>query len=288
MIDTGHILGAINLFKQQTLEEPLNWWPFYRLAWCYNQLDQQDSAFIYAEQAFALEPGNERCLTEVLKSLSSKPEEVLRYSSFIAGGGVCRYRLARAELQVELLETPSYLWLINSFENGDSAQMADAGVWLSFLEEENSLQYIEKAVALVPGESFYRSVYIGFLIDELLFENAIEQFEILKQYSESNVYFWQTASSLFQAMGDDIGAIEASRRAYECRMVPATAADLGWKLYFYGRGLLREENFSEAIPFLIESNLLWSSDSLWALKSDSLLNLLNEYTSTASGFGEPL
>lgn len=282
------MLGAVDLFKQQTMEDPLGWWSYYRLAWCYNQLDQQDSAFVYAKEAFALDPGNERCLTELLKSLSNKPEEVLQYTSFVAGGGVCRYRLARAELQLDMSEETSFLWLIDSFENGDSVAMADAGCWLSILMEESSLQYIEKSLFLFPDEDFYRSVYIGFLIEELLLENAVEQFEILKENCESDGYFWQTASSLFQALGDDIGAIEASRRAYEYRKVPATAADLGWKLYFYGRGLLREDRFTEAIPFLSESSTLWSPESLWAMKADSLLNLLNEFTSTSSGFGEPL
>lgn len=288
MIEEGDVLGAVDLFKQQTIDSPLNWWPYYRLAWSYNQLDQLDSAFVYAKKAFALEPGNERCLTELLKSLSNRPEEVLEYSSFVVGGGVCRYRLARAELQLDMQAASSFLWLIDSFENGDSVAMADAGCWLSFLEEEGSLQYIEKSVLLFPDEDFYRSVYISFLIEELLLENAVAQFELLKENSDGDVYFWQTASSLFQALGDDIGAIEASRRAYECRMVPVTAADLGWKLYFFGRGLLREDNFNEAIPFLVESRALWSTDSLWAVKSDSLLNLLNEFTSTSSGFGEPL
>ena len=247
---------------------------------------------MFAESALALNPGSERCLSELLKSISSQPELVLEYSSLVSGGGVCRYRFARAEIEIDKAEKISLEWLENSF-NSDSysysdSAAADAGCWLSILYGETGLRYIERSVELMPEEEFYRSLYIEKLIDYSMLTQASDQFEILKEAGSDGLYFWQTASSVFDALGDSVGAIEASRRAYELRRVPSSAADLGWKLYFYGRGLVRDGLFAEAILPLRESSALWSHDSLWAVKSDSLLDLMNEFTSTSGGYGEPL
>ncbi|MCD4708734.1 MAG: hypothetical protein K8S62_13455 [Candidatus Sabulitectum sp.] len=223
-----------------------------------------------------------------MKALSDQPDRVLEYSYLICGGGVCRYRLARAEIELDLLEKSSLDWLESSFDSGIDSVAADAGCWLSILHGDTGLHYIERSVELMPEEEFYRSLFIDKLIDAGNLEIAAAQFEIFKETNSGGLSFWQTASSVHDALGDDPGAIEASRRAYEIRRIPSSAADLGWKLYFYGRSLMREGSMTDAVPYLRESSCLWSGDSLWAVKSDSLLDLMNEFTSASEGYGEPI
>ncbi len=275
-------------YRQQSEAQPSNWWSFYRAAWCYNLLDLPDSAGLYAGKALRIQPASERCLTELLKSLASQPETILEYSYLVAGGGTCRYRLARAEIELDLPEKPSFDWLENSFESGIDSVAADAGCWLSILYGDAGLRYIERSVELMPEVEFYRSLLIDKLIDDGKLEIAAAQFEILKETGSGGLSFWQTASSVHDALGDSRGAIEASRRAWEIRRTPSSAADLGWKLYFYGRELMRNGCMMDAVPTLRESSALWSNDSLWAVKSDSLLDLMNEFTSTSEGYGEPM
>lgn|GEM_PF-484230 len=285
---SGNILEALSFYRHQCSAQPLNWWPFYRAAWCSNLLDLPDSAMVYAEAAMRLQPAGEGCLSELLEALSDEPMRVLEYSSLLSGGGSCRYRLAKAEIDLNLPEKPSLDWLVSSFASGTDSVSADAGCWLSILYGDSGLAYIEKSVELMPEQEFYRCLLIDKLITAGLPDAAAIHFELLKETGSEGLSFWQTASSLYDALGDPSGAIEASRRAYQLRRTPSTAADLGWKLYFVGRDAMRDGNLIEAIPYLRESSGVWSRDSLWALKSDSLLILVNEYTGTAGGFGEPL
>ena len=288
LVQSGDITEALSSYCVQSQRQPANWWAYYRAAWCFNLLDVPDSAEVYAGVALGLQPANERCLAELLKSLSEKPEEVLEYSYLVRGGGSCRYRFARAEMDLDLPCKSSLDWLENSFLSDIDSVAADAGCWLAILHGDSGLPYIERAVELMPEEEFYRCLYVDKLIDEGLLEEAIVQFGILKESGSVGLSFWQTAASLHEAMGDPVSAIESSRRAWEIRMTPSSAADLGWKLYFHGRDLIRNGMMSDAIPPLIESSNLWSNDSLWAVKSDSLLILINEFTSTSEGFGEPI
>jgi tetratricopeptide (TPR) repeat protein len=285
---SGSISGALTLYCEQSRIQPYSWWPFYRAAWCFNLLDLPDSAGVYAERALSLQPASERCLSELLKSLSEQPEQVLEYSYLVSGGGPCRYRLARAEIELDLQDKPSLNWLKNSFATGTDSVAADAGCWLSILYSDSGLRYIETSVNLRSEEEFYRAMLIGKLIDENLTDRAIAEFVILKETTSGGLVFWQTASRVCDALGDSPGAIEASRRAWEMRKTPSASADLGWKLYFYGRDLMRRGLMQEAVPYLRESSTLWSGESLWAVKSDSLVDLLNQFTTEAQGFGEPL
>jgi tetratricopeptide (TPR) repeat protein len=287
-VESGNILEAESFYRLQCIAQPLNWWPFYRTAWCSNNLDRPDSALVYAETALRLQPSSENCLSELMKSLSSEPARVLQYSNLVSGGGSCRYRLARAEIDLSLSEKPSLDWLQNSFSSGVDSVSADAGCWLSILHGDSGLVYIQQSVLLMPEEEFYQCLFIEKLISNAMLDMAAIQFELLKETSSGGLSFWQTASSLYDALGDQGGAIEASRRAFELRQIPSTAADLGWKLYFYGRSIMREGSLIEAMPYLRESRELWNSDSLWAVKSDSLLDLINQFTGTAEGFGEPI
>ncbi len=242
---------------------------------------------VYAETALNLQPSNERCLAELLKSLVDEPERVLQYSYLIHGGGTCRYRLAQAEIKLDLAEKVSLEWLEMAYESETDSVAADAGCWLSIIHGDSGLEFVEKSVLLSPEVEFYRSLLVSKLVNAGLLEQASLQFEILKRTGFSGYSFWRTASSLYEASGDFDGAIEASRRAYQLRQIPGTAADLGWKLYFAGRELLRNQQLTEAQLPLREASVLWSSDSLWAVKSDSLLDLVNEFTST-EGYSEPI
>lgn len=266
----------------------MDWWPRYRAAWCLNNLDMPDSARVLASEALSLAPGSECCLAELLKAVSDEPDRVLEYSYLVSGGGSCRYRLARAELQKGDFQGESLAWLLDSFENGDSASAADAGCWLSILFPDKGLQYIERSVELMPGEVFYRCLLVERLIDFGDVQGASAEFDALSPECADDVHYWGTAASLHEALGETSAALEASRRAYQLRMVPATAADLGWRLYFAGRDLIRENRMSEAVPFLIECSSVWSPESSWALRADSLLDLTNLFTSVSDGFGEPL
>lgn len=270
------------------MERPLDWWSRYRAAWCFNHLDFPDSAEVYASAALSLAPGNESCLGELLKAISHDPERVLGYSYLVAGGGVCRYRLAKASIQTGDVGGESVLWFLDRFENGDSASSADAGCWLSILFPAKGLQYIERSVELMPCEQFYRCLLIEKLIDSGFIERAVAEFALLSENCEENTGYWQTAASVHEALSEPLAAIEDSRRAYQSRRDPSTGADLGWRLYFYGRDLVRENLISAAVPVLQQCSLVWSSDSAWALRADSLLNLMNQFTSVSEGFGEPL
>jgi tetratricopeptide (TPR) repeat protein len=243
---------------------------------------------IYASEALSLSPGNESCLADLLKALSDTPEGVLGYSPLVSGGGVCRYRLARAEIELGHLSGGSVLWLLNEFDQGDSASAADAGCWLSILFPEKGLQYLERAVDLMPDEQFYRCLLVEQLVRGNFTERALEEFEPLRNSELKDVGYWQAAASVYEATGDNVGAIEASRQAYSMRRVPSTGADLGWRLYFHGVRLVRENRMSDAVPFLTQCSDVWSSDSSWALRADSLLDLMNVFTSISDGYEEPL
>jgi len=273
----------------QSREQPSNWWPFYRAAWCFNLLDLPDSARIYAEKALSIQPASERCLSQLLKSISDQPELVLGYSYLVSGGGACRYRLARAEIELDLAVKPSLEWLDSMYSAGEDSAAADAGCWLCILDYRDAgFEYIQRSVELVPGSVFYRSLLIDKLIQQGNTDMAVAEFDTLRQADAGGLLLWQTASSVLEATGDSLGAIEASRQAWRIRMTPSTSADLGWKLYFYGRELVRNGEMQAAVPYLRESSVLWSGESLWAVKSDSLIDLMNQFTSVSDGYGEPL
>jgi len=287
-LQQGDVSSALRCYLSESEEHPLDWWPSYRAAWCFNLLDKPDSAAILAQAALALAPCEERCLGELLKSVSHDPERVLQYDYLVSGGGVCRYRLARAEIDTGDTGGESVLWLLNEFDTGDSASAADAGCWLSILFPEKGTLYIERSVALAPHEVFYRCLYIERLVDSGLLARAEQELALLSETCEENLNYWQAAASLYEAEGDPLAAIEASGKAYSLRQVPSTGADLGWRLYFHGRDLVRENRISEAVPFLYQCSDTWSPESSWALRADSLLDLMNEFTSVSDGFGEPL
>lgn len=260
----------------------------YRCAWCFNLLDMEDSARVYAERALTLSPASERCLAELLKALAGDPESVVDHSFLVQGGGVCRYRLARAEMEMDILSGESLLWLINEFESGDSSSAADAGCWLSILFPDKGLQFIIRSVDLAPDEQFYRYLLIEKLIEADMIEEAAEEFSSVQDTAVQNLTYWQTSASLHEALEQPMEALEDSRKAFLLRQIPATGADLGWRLYFAGRDLVRSNRMTEAVPLLMECSNVWSKDSSWALRADSLLDLINEYTSISGGFGEPI
>lgn len=236
--------------------------------------------------ALHLNPGNENCLGELLKALSDSPDQVLEYSSLVSGGGVCRYRLAKAELQLNIFQGESLRRLLQRYQDGDSTAAADAGCWLSLLFPSRGLEYIERAVNLAPDAVFYRYILIEKLVESDMLHQAEEEFFLLHDSCDTG--FWQAAASLHQAMGEEFEAVEDLRRAYNLCRTPSTGGDLGWRLYFLGRNLAGENRIQEAVPLLIQCSGTWSRESTWAVQADSLLNQLNEFTSISDGFGEPL
>ncbi len=236
--------------------------------------------------ALRLNPGSESCLGELLKAVSDNPDHVLEYSSLVSGGGVCRYRLAKAELKLNIFQGESLRWLLQRYQEEDSTAAADAGCWLSLLFPSRGLEYIERAVDLAPDVVFYRYILIDKLIESDMLNQAEEEFFLLHDSCDTG--FWQAAASLHQAQGKEFEAVQDLRMAYNLCRTPSTGGNLGWRLYFLGRDLAGENRIQEAVPFLIQCSGTWNPESTWAVRADSLLNQLNEFTSISDGFGEPL
>lgn len=211
---------------------------------------------------------------------------MLEFSRLVSGGGVCRYRLAKAELQLNMFQGESLCWLLDRFENGDPLEQADAGCWLSLLFPVSGLEYIERAVSISPDVVFYRYLFLDKLIEADLLNRAGEEFALLKDSGDTG--FWQAAASLHGAQGLEAQAVNDLRMAYNLRRTPSRGAELGWRLYFFGSELIGENRNQEAIPLLIECSETWNSESTWAVRADSLLNQLNEFTSVSDGYGEPI
>ncbi|PIE52525.1 hypothetical protein CSA37_04630 [Candidatus Fermentibacteria bacterium] len=273
------------MYVSEAQADPSSWWKHYRAAWCLNRLDQPDSARCYARRAFYLAPGEEKALSELMRSLASEPESVLTYSHLVSGGGVCRYRLARAELDLNRYAESSIQWLTEASANSDSAKAADACCWLWILTGRSDLELIEKASALAPDEEFYRGMLVEALVDSEKIERAASEFE--RMTDRSSFSYWSTASELHWAEGLHDLSVDDCRKAFNMRQIPSTAADLGWRLYFRSRELIEAGSMQKAEILLRECSGLWSAESSWALRADSLINSLNEFTSVNGDYGEP-
>ena len=251
----------------------LSWWPAYRAAWILNRLDMPDSALAWAVIAHELNPGNSAVLGEFLRAQSSSPDSVLSYGHLVSGGGVCRFRLAQAELRLGA-PGPHCRFLSESLESGTDSSRADAACWISMLLPDRSLELLRLAVELVPDEDFYRTVLAGELA-------ALDQpgagFEVLERVVPDGYYYWQAVGRCREASGEVEQAAGAFRTAYESRRCPSSAAELGWFLYRAGRDLIMADSCEAALSYLSEASALWSRDSSWAVASDSLLSRTGEF-----------
>lgn len=277
----GELSMALPLYVADSRENPLAWWPAYRAAWLLNRLDMPDSALVWAIHAHGLRPGSEAVLGELLRACSGSPEAVLGYGGLVAGGGVCRFRLAQAERR---LESPGVhtAFLEEMLQSGSDSARADAACWLSLLFPDRSLELMELAVALEPGEEFYRTVLAGELASAGLPERG---FQVLEPVIPQGYYYWQAVAACHEAEGTADAAAAAFRNAFMCRRCPAAAAELGWFLYRTGRSMMRSDDCQGAVAYLSEAAGLWHADSSWAAASESLLVIADEFLRAESGWG---
>ncbi|MFO7625815.1 MAG: hypothetical protein R6V62_00990 [Candidatus Fermentibacteraceae bacterium] len=266
-------MRALPLYVSEYNENPLDWWAAYRSCWILNRLDRPDSAVVWGGRALDLRPGSSAVLGEFLRAHSASPDSVLKYGDLVSGGGVCRFRLAQAERRLGLSgEHNAYLQ--STLSAGNDSVRADAACWLSMLHPGRSIELMEQAVLLAPGEEFYRTVLAGLYAEEGMPE---EGFDVLAPVAPEGCYYWQAVARCHEAAGAVGQAASYYRRAYLSRQSPDFAADLGWFLYRAGRDLARADDCPGAALYLRESAELWHRDSSWAVASDSLLTRINEF-----------
>jgi tetratricopeptide (TPR) repeat protein len=254
-------------------ENPRGWWPAYRSCWILNRLDLPDSALVWGSRALDLRPGSSAVLGEFLRAHSASPDSVLKYGDLVSGGGVCRFRLAQAERRLGL-EGGHNAYLQSALFQGSDSARADAACWLSMLHPDRSLELMEMAVLLSPGEEFYRTVLAGLYAGEGLAEKG---FEVLARVTPEGCYYWQAKARCHEAAGEVSGAAQAYRMAFLSRQSPDFAADLGWFLYRAARDMARRDDCPGAALYLREAAELWHRDSSWAVASESLLTSVNEF-----------
>jgi hypothetical protein len=257
----------------------------YRLAWAYNRLGVPDSALEWASLALEMEPGNSWYLCEVLRSLCSMDRhgEAAGYSSRIRGGGVCRYYVARAEMELETAGSPSLEWFRGAFLSPDDSTAADAACWLSLLlhdrvPADSVISLREKAVGLVPGDTFYRCLLSEALAEDGSPGKALEILAPLRLARETGQGYWQARAAVAKAMDDRATEIWALRRAWQARRTPDAASELGWILYLAGRDSMREGDLALARERLTEASGLGSPEEPFVSRADSILELIDEYT----------
>lgn len=259
--------------------DPLGWWAAYRCCWILNRLDLPDSALVWGRRALDLRPGSSAVLGEFLRAHAS-PDSILKYGGLVSGGGVCRFRLARAERLLGYSGEHN-AFLQSTLASEDDSARADAACWLSMLHPARSLELMRTAVLLSPDDDFYRTVLAGLLASEGMPD---EGFDILAPLAPEGCYYWQAAARCHEAAGDDEQAASAYRRAFLARQSPDHAADLGWFLYRAGLELARADDCPRAAVLLREASALWHPDSSWARASDSLLSCIEGFLLQESGW----
>lgn len=276
----GELSLALQLYISEYNEDPTGWWAAYRSCWILNRLDRPDSALFWGVRALDLRPGSSAVLGEFLRALSASPDSVLKYGDLVSGGGVCRFRLAQAERRLGL-SGEHCAYLQSALTAGNDSVRADAACWLSMLHPDRSLELMELAVLLAPGEEFYRTALAGLYAGEGMAEKG---FEVLAPVVPEGCYYWQAVARCHEAAGAVEEAAEAYRRAYLSRQSPDSAADLGWFLYRAGRDLARSDDCQGAALYLREAAELWHRDSSWAVASDSFLIGIDEFLLLESGW----
>ena len=276
---------AVPLLLEEVSGRPSGSWPMYRLAWTYNRLGVPDSALPWAELALELDPDNQWYMCEVLRALCSMEmfTEAAGYLPRVRGGGVCRYYLARAESECGAGDSPSLEWLEEALRSEDDSTAADAACWLSLLlsgrvPDDSLSALLARAVELDPGSEFYRCRYAGALAGEGRTDEAAACLRPLRISGASSQVYWQARAELARAEGDSRREIWALRRAWQARRTPVAAESLGWALYLSGRDAMRSGDLALAAGRLLEASSLGGAGDVYAVLSDSLLELLDEYT----------
>jgi len=279
------LADAVPLLESEIMERPGQYYLMYRLAWAYNRLDLPDSALTWAMCSWESDPQNQWYMGELLKALSNleRYESVLEYSPYISGGGACRYYIARAETALKVPCAPSRTHFEISLVSEDDSTAADAANWLSILlfreiPEDSLLALLAFAVARAPDEQFYRCRYVELLARSGDIDTAREHLHVLRRARISNQAYWQACAALAEAEDDPLREVWALRRAWQSRRTPGTASELGWALYFIGRSAVREGSLNLARERLSEAVIIDITDELLTDKSDSLLELIDEFT----------
>lgn len=262
---------------------PWNDYLIYRIAWAYNRLELPDSALGYARRAWEERPQDQWYLGEYMRSLYRlhRYREILDLAWTVRGGGVCRYYLARAEQALDTVPE-SRRYFEEVLASPDDSTAADAASWLSILVREETsadsiLTLLRMAVELRPEEAFYRARLVEALSEEGMTGEAWDHLRLLRLKGERPQSYWSAWAAYAEAQGFRDLEIWALRRAWECRRCPQTARNLGWALYLAGRDTLRAGNLREALPLLRESVSLGCSAEVFAMKSDSLIQLVEEF-----------
>lgn len=253
-------------------------------------MELPEEAAAPALAAWNLVPSNQWFLAEYLRSLRAMElyPQVLECSLFVRGGGVCRYYLADSEERLGLEVRPSMEYLLCASGCSDDSTAADANLWLSliYLHREDTgaaLSAASSAVRLMPEEEFYRCVLAERMAEAGSIETSRELLHGLRLDGVADRSYWQAMEALAEAESDQDRRIWALRRARECRLCPGTDRELGWALYLAGRNALRDGDTNGSRELLTEASGLGDTSEVFALRADSLLELLDEFENRGPG-----
>lgn len=277
------------MLLEETSDDPGNPWLLYRLAWVYNRLEQPEEALGPALAAWHMEPEKEWYLAEYLRALKNLEmfEEMIQNGLYVRGGGVCRYYLAVAEHEENVQPSPSLLYLLETIESEDDSSAADALIWLAIFVQgdvspDSVIVLVSAAVEKAPSIDFYRYVLVEKLAQNGMLEQARELIHGMRLEGSAGYSYWQAFAELAEAEDDDDRRIWALRRARQHRICPETERNLGWALYLSGRDALRNGDLVYSQERLLEAMNMGDSTEVFVLKSDSLLNLINEFENRTS------
>jgi len=205
----------------------------------------------------------------------------------VRGGGVCRYYLAVAEREMNLHPSASLDYFHETSAIDDDSAAADACIWLAILLQnevsaDSIIDLAASAVEKAPSSEFYRCVFAENLARRGMLEQSREQIHWLRLEGYTGYSYWQACAELAEAEEDDERRIWALRRAQESRNCPDTARNLGWALYISGRDALRDGDLVYSSGCFQEALQTGDSTEVFVVKSDSLLNLINEFENRAS------
>lgn len=275
----------MELLREEVRERPWSDYLTYRLAWAYNRLEMPDSALGYAMSAWERRPQDQWYLGECMRALYhlERYDEILDFSPLVRGGGVCRYYLARAE-EASGTDPLSRGYFEEALRSRDDSVTADAASWLCILARESIsndslLSLAKMAVELRPEEDFYRARLVEELSEAGRPDEAWDHLSLLRQSGEVGQSYWAAWASYAEAEGSVARELWAIRRAWQGRRSPSNARNLGWALYLAGRDTMRAGHADAALPLLRESAGLGCSSEVFAVKSDSLMELIGRFGS---------
>ena len=285
----GNLPEALPVLLEETVDDPGNSWLLYRLAWVYNRMEQPEEALVPALAAWRTEPEKQWYLAEYLRALRnlSMFEELLAHTAYVRGGGVCRYYLAVAEREMNIHPSASLEYFHETSASDDDSTAADACIWLAILLQnevsgDSIINLASDAVEKAPSSEFYRCVLAENLARNGMVEQAREQIHWMRLEGYAGYSYWQACAELAEAEEDDERRIWALRRARQNRNCPDTARNLGWALYISGRDALRNGDLVYSRERLQDALQTGDSTEVCVMKSDSLLNLINEFENRAA------